>query len=363
MKTLSPLKFFNLTLLLTGLILLSPILLVVVFYPFFVYHKPWFVKVENPHGQDRMQNAGLINHWLNRKDGPINTIIVGTSMSQNFPLDKHTLRLTLSGGRPLEIRSIAERAIATGKVKTVIWEVFWPYITQDPAEQHPESPLPLYLYNDTLWDDWRYFLNADVVEYALKTLVRPEKARRPMSEIYTWGRKEYGLDFEKYSSADNIAQMNKSIRNRNDMPLRQNAAEKGTVSSFPNIDENLLPVLRANPDIRFIIYFPPMPYYGYLLEGNDRFWMEMNMRDYLLKSVAGMKNVSVHGFDLIDGLGNKLSRYKDSQHYEPEANEMMLNAMMAEKFTLTDKNFAQYRRDLTNRLNKKYDEIRRLEKP
>ncbi|MCB9991573.1 MAG: hypothetical protein H6867_09410 [Rhodospirillales bacterium] len=89
------------------LLFCTPAAIVLVFDPFFVYHKPLFIKDLGFDGTDRYQNAGLINSWLADPDEPFDTVIIGTSMTQNFPVTAirnedgiHALKLTLAGAPP-----------------------------------------------------------------------------------------------------------------------------------------------------------------------------------------------------------------------------------------------------------------------
>lgn len=339
---MTPQKFITATLFVFLLLFLLPAAVNIIYDPYFLYRKP-----AEPIGflpKDRFQNAGIINSYLADPQEQYDTIIVGTSMSQNFPADtfknehgKGALRLTLAGGRARETAATISHAIATGRVKHVIWEINEGYSRQAPSELHPQAPLPLNLYNKHAWDDWAYIFNNDIFEASLKLAANKTKKRAPLETLYSWTSEE---EFEAYGSEKNINVLKEKIRGvKPEDRITATAPPELADMTFTNISENILPVIEANPDIRFSLYFPPIPYSTYAINGNKGFWTEMLLRRFVLESVKDLKNVTIYAFDFEDGIGNNIKTYKDPTHYSPAINALMARRMEAGKNIVTYKDW------------------------
>lgn len=328
-------QFFKIIIFLTLAIFVLPALVVVAFDPFFVLHKPFIHKDIGFDGTDRYQNAGLINSYLADPSEKIDTIIIGTSMSQNLPVSAlknkqgiNALKLTMAGGKPKELGLLLNKALKTGRVKHVVWEIFTPYASDDPNLVHKESPLPEFLYNQSRMDNWRYIFNNDVVEEALKAAMGKRKKRKTLENLYTWEKKK---QFEQYSSKKNTKKVKEKLANTASKIKKQ---YDGPVIQFPNIEQHVLPFLKSNPDIRFSLYFPPISYYGYTIKGNTEFWRQMKMREFLLQKTQTLENVSVYAFDSYNW-GNDLSNYMDNNHYSPDISEKIATAISKGEDTIT----------------------------
>lgn len=345
-------KFFKTVITITLAIFLLPALIVIVFDPFFVFHKPFIHKNLGFDGTDRYQNAGLINSYLADPNEKIDTIIIGTSMSQNLPVEilkneqgANALKITLAGGKPKELAMLLHKALKTGRVKYVVWEIFKDYASDNPGLMHEKSPLPEFLYNDNAWDNWKYIFNNDVVEEALKAAIGKKKKRRPLNELYSWENKEA---FDKYSAPENIQKLKEKLR-KSDLPIQKN--DNSPALEFANIKQHILPFLKSNPDINFALFFPPIPYYSYALQGNTKFWHQMKMREFLLKETATMDNVHIHGFDT-ENWGSDLSNYMDDEHYSPLISAQILSKVKDGKNTLTINKNAPYEKKLIQKINR-----------
>lgn len=344
---MKPQKFFGVTVLVAVLVLSLPAALVWVFDPFFVYHKPFFMADMKFDRTSRFQNAGIINSVLADPDRGFNSIILGTSMSQNFPLHENTVPLTLSGGRAKELWMTATKAIATGRVKTVLWEIHWSYSAEDPDALHPQSPIPAYLYNDTRLDDWKYFFNNDVVEKAMKIAKGSVKNRTDLSALNVWDGDLNSADFKNFNTAENAKTLRADLGAQADLSDNPPA---GIRTAFPNIEQNLLPVLRAHPEIKFRLYFPPVSYYAYAVRGSEAFWTEMTMRQAVLDATADLNNVESYAFDLTPGIGDTLRNYKDPDHYAAWVNAKILDTMDSGMGYLQAKDFPEYKIKLLRKL-------------
>lgn len=348
-----PARYFFITIAITLMVFSLPALLVLVVDPFQFAHKLIIKKDSGFDATDRYQNAGLINSYLADPDLKIDTVVIGSSMSQNFPVadmknkdGAYALKLTLAGGSAKELATILDKAIRTGHVKNVIWEIHVPYAFENPNAMHAHSPLPMFLYNRNPFDDWRYFYNNDVVEESFKLLKGKTFKRQPLDKLYSWENKEF---FESFGRKENQKDLAAKLRN-GDLPY---AAEPPADMdrAFPNIDQHVIPILRAHPDIKFTMYFPPMSYYGYAQKGNGQFWREMGARAYLLEQVKNFPNVQVYAFDFVKGVGDDITQYQDIEHYRPWVSEMMARNMAECRNTITADQWPAYIKRLVRAVN------------
>lgn len=326
-------------------VLAAPAVFVLLVDPFQVFHRHFLNKPAFLDGHERFQNVGLIRSYLGGNEG-YQAIVLGTSMSQNFLSSRvekdlqwgKTLRLTMSGGTPREIRYVAEAAIKTGNVRSVLWEVFTSYVGPDPEDLHDRSLFPVYLYNDEVWDDLRYVFSNGSVERAAQVL----KGRygSDLDRYSSWMDREVALGaFDKFSGDANLSSFARQLRDR-----RASAVPKGVTAthSFPQIDANLLPVVRTNPDVRFEIFFPPASTLNYALMPPGEFASVLAMRRYLLEQTTGMANVRLFAFDGESWITGDLGNYKDLVHYGIDINEFILGAISAGTHQLTPANLDEH---------------------
>lgn len=350
---MNPLKYFRWVVLITGGLFLLPALIVIFYDPFFIYHRPFLNKDVGFDDYERYQNAGLINSWLADPAQKIDTIIVGTSMSGNFQGADYlndagapALKLAYDGGHARETTAIILKALSTGRVNTVVWEIFKFHRDLDPLAVHKDSPLPFYLYNETLWDDWRYVFNNDVLEDASKLAINKISKRRTMEQLYTWEDEE---GFESFSSPSGLNKIKENLK-AVDFPLRSD--DSLLDYDFPNIDQHVLPVLKAYPEVSFKLFFPPVSYIYYAGLGHAEYHREMNMRAYLIEKTANLKNVEIYGFDLKPGIGDTLANYRDPNHYSAWVNKFILDEIKAGRHRVVAKTWDSYEARLRQRVNR-----------
>ncbi|MEE8575133.1 MAG: hypothetical protein V3T30_06950, partial [Thermodesulfobacteriota bacterium] len=164
-KMISYRNFSIIALVTLALFLILPSCLNYLVDPFQIYHTPFFRETTFLDNQ-RYQNPGLINSYLDSSKG-YDSIIIGSSMTENFipsEIQKtmgwgKVLKLSIAGGSNKARKLMVLKALQTGKVKNVIWEVFWRYGAPERDEFNREYRFPKYLYNETLLDDYKYLLN------------------------------------------------------------------------------------------------------------------------------------------------------------------------------------------------------------
>ncbi len=347
---IKPEKFFLLTALIGILLFLMPAGAIVVFDPFFVYHKPLFIKDPGFINSDRYQASGFINTYLSDPKSPYDKVIIGTSLSQNFELDDYTIPLTLAGGRAKELAAIAEKTLASGKVKSVIWEIFISYSDQNPDDVHPDAPLPLWLYDDVLLNDWRYLFNGSVAKQAVKLIRGKTKHRKPIKNLYHWTQIEAEM-FENFQAPDNIEKLRRTVRRKN-LSFTLTPPHELRALRFPSVEKNLLPYLKENPQVHFDLFFPPVSYYDHIAKrNNEGFWTEMLMRRAVLEGIKNMPHVRVFAFDLIDGICDDITIYRDSEHYPAWVNKKIWESIENGEHRITLTDWPSYSRMMAGRIN------------
>jgi len=338
--------------------------LLLVFYvdPFQIYHKP-FVSGMTLQDNQRYQNAGLINSYLADPAEGYDSVIIGTSMSQNFTGEmvakklkwKKPLRLLMPGAVAEEQLAVLRDAIHTGRVKHVLLELH-PFLYQDTYRQKKQMAqdhslyFPEFLYNNNLLDDTAYLFNVDVLKISWRIVMHQEplKPLTPETIGYWANNENVNSDHAAFNSPENIAALQAQTAG-----FSVHARPESEIQSldYPVISEALMPILKQYCDTKMEIdlFVPPWPRYRYQKSEKVALRSAYMMRRILEES-SQCQNISLYDFDLLDFAGD-MNNYKDEQHYLPAINEEILERISRQENKLTLENIGVFEQKFLTLLN------------
>ena len=311
--------------------------------PFQQYRKATFYQA--PYINGRYLNAGMAKNFS------YDSLIIGTSMTENFRIAEITemlsfskpIKLTVGGGSIFDESTILKTAIDTGRVKNVLFglDIFC-------LKANPESyPLPGYLYDHDAFNDYHYLFNLDTLKrsltYPFFQLLFKNHPRMDYARMYEWQHNVADQQFD-------------AIKVLNDYQVQRtrfatNFPEK--TSSFQymkdNFDKILLPVIRENSRIHYHIFYPPYSILEYkLLAENRQLESYIKIKTYISKQLLQLTNVTLFDFQAKKAITHHLDNYMDARHYHQRLNHWMLEQMKASRFKVTNpqENADEFRRQV-----------------
>lgn len=310
--------------------------------PFQYFHKHLYGFSDN----QRYQNIGLINSYLNSEDG-YDSVIIGTSLSENFYPENvnramkwgKTLKLCASGAVPVEQKTVLLKAIETGKVKNVLWEVASHKFSSTKIQENDGlsvHAMPYQLYSSG-FGTLHYLLNGHVFKEAWKLYFNQTEYVNKNLETYANWNKLFTSYVEAFSSYKNLIALGSKVEKES----IGTGFNLESVKSYPEIDLNLLPMIRKYRDINFYLYIPPYSKVHFLGKTNEDLSRVFMMYAYILKKTSGFDNVKLYGFDL-ENFTADLSNYRDSIHYMEKINQLMIHKISRKENELTGENVNQY---------------------
>jgi hypothetical protein len=127
------------------------------------------------------QIPGIARHYA------YDAVVTGTSTSNNFTaadlertLGWHAVNFSVAGSTIAEQHAVLQTALATGKVRHVLWGLD-PFAFRRDAT---EDQFPFYLYAGSGWRRVKYLWNLDAIRHGLRTMTLPA-ARRTSLEQWT----------------------------------------------------------------------------------------------------------------------------------------------------------------------------------
>ena len=290
----------------------------------------------------RFINPGLAKHY------PYDTVIIGTSMTENFLpssvdsiLGVHSLKLSIEGASAYEQRIMLQTAIRTGKVKQVIWGVdLLTFEGETQRLKNGKGSLPFYLFDDTLWNDYRYLLNIDIAKkylskIALGNLFGMKAYRQPLEKFQYWGDDFTPEAQRLYARAEAFAAQPQP---HDAAPLNRSYLE-GLENSM---EYNMAEIIRENPEIRFTLFFPPYSALFWAERVQEKKWNELLLfKRYIVDRLLPFSNVALYDFQDIEAVTFDFGHYKDATHYAPSVNTFMLRAFKEGTYRLGNDNAGQ----------------------
>lgn len=321
--------------------------------PFYLFHNSIFHK-KIFLGHELFMNLGEIDTFLKKTDD-YDTILVGTSVTENFHANeitealnsKGTLKLCLSGGQPVELQAIIERALSSKKIKHVVWG-FDLFTFCEPANTpHQQRIFPYKLYQK---DYYKYSLLFDwaFIRQVFKRLIlffqrynSKFKFYEDLNKLYYyWDWPEIQKMHKDFISACKLNEMRKDFPNYKDFQFT-------STEKFSSVDVYLLPLVEMHPEIQFYFLITPISwtYFGSVQQAQRYF----SLQRYLVLKLEKYKNVHIYGFHTCNFIHN-LANYCNAIHYHPDVNRYMLYSIKHNLHRLTPENIDTYEQKMLENL-------------
>lgn len=319
-------------------------LLTVVLDPLQFYHKSFYPAIYS--NEERYQNPGLAKNY------DYDTIIIGTSMTENFlpsvvngTLGGKTLKLSVRGSTADEHHAIASIALETGKVKKVLWGLDYFSLKLESKE---EADNPAYLYDDKWWNDYKYWLNYSVYQNLfIEGILRPLRGLEPrqLENLYNWN------DTVTFGAKQVVEDYRTSRQSEVYFGLNEEPIE--TIQEVFN--EQILALVKKYPDVEFDFYYPP---YSILRQkvwqdtNNTRFLNQLEMKEWIFEQLGPLPNVNVFDFQEESDWTYNLDLYKDLSHHNQDVNSWIAEAIGREdaKYKVTQDNVEQFTTQMVEQL-------------
>ncbi len=296
----------------------------------------------------RYQIPGIVKHV------DYETIVVGTSHAENFlpslvqaRLGERAVNLAIAGSTAREQRLVVEKAIATGRVRHVIW------ILDRIAFSKPVSALgqtgddfPIHLYREDATTAFRYLISTDTLRLTLASLAGV--GHGDLDSLNAWyDDHEFGAGPVSRDWRRRLAVL-RLVRRR----PGQSFVDPGPTIRR-NIESNLLAPIRANPGVRFDLVFPPFSILSYLADHADHPRAVPARRRYkadVVAATAAFANVRVFDLQGIESIETDFRHFKDLEHFDLELNEVILDSLVSGRNQVVPDVYTEVLRDQARRL-------------
>lgn len=307
--------------------------------PYFHYHAPNEVFVYRGAGERYMNNGVLRNF-------DYDAIMIGTSMMGPFSMrtfdeemGTHAVKVSFSGGTFCEMNNELEAAFSThDNIRYVLRTLDYHHMVEDKdALAHDESDFPTYLTNRIPFDDVKYLLNKDVLfEESLPMIAGALQGKHggfdayyevydaPLAEGESFV--EYGLE-EGYQAPQEM--------------LVFTEEEQRILTE--NFEQNVLELVRKNPETEFLLFFPPysLQFMGGLYEMGE-LERKVAMERYVIELLLKEENIRIFSWNTdLQYLRNKLY-YSDPLHINAAGADEVVRRIARGEGEITKENYEAY---------------------
>ncbi|MBR2633039.1 MAG: hypothetical protein IKD29_06315 [Lentisphaeria bacterium] len=263
-------------------------------------------------------------------------LILGTSMSECFKcseldrqMDCRSLKMTVNGANLAEIRFMAEYAAKFKKIKLALidFHLLLHVPGFDMSCDHNLKLFPMehygkYSYLIPLKRAFSISGMAEALDFA-KDIRKGRIKETSRDDIYNWGlRRPCG---EKYFAADVLSKKAPQIN-------IDDTFRKKTINNFR---KHLLELVKAYPDTKFILFFPPNSALQY---SNIDAAEYIKYKRQAIELFAGVKNVELYDFQTAFDITDNFENFKDREHYSPAINSWIISNLGKKEYLITPQN-------------------------
>lgn len=344
-------KFVFLSILIPLPIIFALGILLYVYDPLRLYHKPWF-RDDTYYSDIRLQAKSIIDN------NDFDSVIIGSSMLENTSAKEASeklgniyLNLSLSGSSFHERKIIIDYILKNKNIKNIIFSMDGYIINKNSKNKKTDSFD--FLYDGNLYNDFNIYINKHFIFCALVF----SKDKKCIGEKINL--EDYNKWYKKYK--ENFGGFDNWIKNKRfrEEVVQHIKKDNFKTDCYINIEidddkeylkKNLIELVKTNRDINFYLIIPA---YHRVLYKMDEYttYFKKDAKFYFLKYAKVIKhltneikkypNVKIYGFDDLD-YADDIANYKDPVHYNIDMNSMQLDAIKNNTHILTIENIDEY---------------------
>lgn len=316
-----PVKFIVCTLAFSALMLAAVAVLNWRIDPFQQYRLAAADQTRFPRALQRYINPGLA------KNADYNFVITGSSLMENFHLSEvdqrcgvKSVNLATSAMAAFEQRKILEVALRhrapTRVVMSLDFNSFAPPV--DASLPDIPDPLPLYLYDDNVFNDFRYLLNGSVSMRSMSILrgARIGNYSTDANRAWSW---EHEVAFSRDRALKDIDPVN--------INRRYQQGPRTIERMRASFEANIAALIEQYPGTEFNIVFPP---YSIVVWADfaQRGQLEVSLafKRHVFERIGARRNVRIFDMQWDGDITQNLDLYTDIYHFNPTINRQLLSA-------------------------------------
>jgi len=295
--------------------------IVIVFDPFFHYHKP-IRPLKAILTQAEYQVIGTLRTF------DYDSLIAGSSMAENYnnrwfdeTFDCTAIKAVKPGANTSDLVYLLEAAYEEKEIKNIFYTLDISALTTSVREHYVNDGMPLYLYNKNPLDDVKYIFNKHVIFEDIPYMIASS----------------FLGDYDEGNSF-NWAQY-KSFETLHYTPVEKKELEKKWNEYGQDVDFNinkLENLVKNHPETKYIFMVPPYSalwWYDEYMYGNT----EQNFYaiEQIFQKLLPYENVEIHYFQTMENIVSDLSLYMDLIHYHPDVNKNLVELIPTNEYKVT----------------------------
>ena len=314
------------------LILLAAVVgTVVLFDPFYQYHKP-LPGLKAVLTDKEYQCVGTLRNF------DYNALIVGSSVCENYNngwfdqgFDCRAIKAIRSYGATADLKTLLDIAYEEHTLDYVFYNIDPSSLSADAEPTFVSTGCPMYLYDRNHWNDYPYVLNKDVLMEKLPYMLAYSFiGDYDEGDSYNWAQwKYFGADLATgmYARKPTIAEM--QPENMNEEVLAENIAL-------------LTELVESHPETSFKFFFSP---YSMLWWDNAYRTGERNAVIYnekqAVKALLAYENVEIYYYQDAREIITNLDNYMDMIHFSKDINYWVYDQIAKGEGQLTMDNYEE----------------------
>lgn len=317
-KELTTIKYIKGFLLTAAVLLVLCAGTVILFDPFFHYHKPLpFLKAVL--WEKEYQVPGTLDHF------DYDAVIAGSSVAENYNnhwFDENfsctSVKAIRSYGATADLCYFVNRAFEHQDLTYVFFNIDPSSLIQDPNTTFEQTGSPMYLYDQNPINDVKYLWNKDVLFERIPYMIASSFMKDyDEGASYNWAQwKAFNEDTILYHY----------IRSNKYLDMKPDEEYMDICKENLSLIED---ILNKHPETTFYIFIPPYSilWWDNLYHDGDTS-AYLYTEQYAMTKLINYPNVRLFNFQNAEDIIYNLDNYTDTLHFSPEINKYMCDCLM-----------------------------------
>ena len=324
-------KFIRSFFIRTLILLAAVVAAVMLFDPFYQYHKP-LSGLKAVLTDKEYQCVGTLRNF------DYNALIVGSSVCENYNngwfdqgFDCRTIKAIRSYGATADLKTLLDIAYEEHSLDYVFYNIDPSSLSADAEPTFVSTGCPMYLYDTNHWNDYPYALNKDVLMEKLPYMLAYSFiGDYDEGDSYNWAQwKYFGADLATgmYARKPTIAKM--QPENMNEEVLAENIAL-------------LTELVESHPETNFKFFFSPysMLWWDNAYRTGERDAVIYNEKQ-AVKTLLAYENVEIYYYQDAREIITNLDNYMDMIHFSKDINYWVYDQIAQGEGRLTIDNYEE----------------------